>query len=166
MNALQIGSLLFVIGGVFDALIGALTPIVTRISPQPPDNTFLANPRADLALFGGSPQQLLAENPALALLYRLTFDLIGTLLLVFGLLQAAVAWFALRQGHAWALTVLVGVDLLFIGGWALVFSRYVSAGVPVIGGTLLPPNLLVPAVLLIPATVLALIGLREQVVPG
>jgi hypothetical protein len=41
---------------------------------------------------------LLADNPAMAQLYRQTFDLIGTLLLVFGLLQVALAWFALRQG--------------------------------------------------------------------
>lgn len=162
MNALQIGSLLFVVGGIFDAAIGALTPIVTRMSPQPTANTFMLDARSDLALFGRLPQQLLAESPAMAILYRLTFDLIGTLLLVFGLFQAAVAWFALRQGQAWALPVLVGIDVLFIAGWALVFSRYVQDGVPVYG-TSLPPNLLVPALLLIPATVLAFIGLREQV---
>jgi hypothetical protein len=162
VSALQIGALLFVIGGVFDALIGALTPIVTRISPQPPQNTFMLDSRSDLALFGRLPQALVAESPALAMLYRLTFDLIGTLLLVFGLLQAAVAWFALRQGQAWALFLLVGIDLLFVAGWALVFSTYVRAGVPV-SGTSLPPNLLVPALLLIPATAFAIIGLRQPV---
>jgi hypothetical protein len=124
----------------------------------------MLDPRADLALFGRLPQQLLAESPALALLYRLTVDLIGTLLFVFGLLQAAVAWFALRQGQPWALPVLVGIDLLFVAGWALVLSRYVREGVP-IRGTSLPPNLLVPALLLIPATAFALIGLRERSAP-
>ncbi len=37
----------------------------------------LANPAADLALFGASPQNLFADDASLALRYRLTFDLIG-----------------------------------------------------------------------------------------
>ncbi|MDP9266039.1 MAG: hypothetical protein M3O91_08005 [Chloroflexota bacterium] len=35
-----------------------------------------------------------------------------------------MAWFALRQGHSWALWALVAADCVFIGGWGLVFSRY------------------------------------------
>ena len=160
MNALQIGSLLFAIGGLFDALIGALTPFVTRMRPLPADS-FLQNAAADLILYGRSPQALLSDDAPLAMLYRTTFDLIGALLLIFGLLQAGVAWFALRHGQAWALWLLVVVDILFIAGWALVYWQYFSRGIGLatIG---IPPNLLVPAVLLIPATVLGVIGLQQQ----
>jgi hypothetical protein len=157
---LQVGAVLFLVGGVVDALIGALTPIVTRIS-MAADDTFLANPAADRSLYGESPQALIGQNAPLALLYRQTFDLIGALLFVFGLLQAAIAWFALREGHTWALWALVIADLGFIGGWGLVFAPYVRAGIPILGGTILPPNLLVPLVLLVPATICAFIGLRQ-----
>jgi hypothetical protein len=159
LKALQIGSILFVVGGLVDAVIGALTPFVTRLRPLPLD-AFLQTPGADRALFGSSPQHLLATDEPLAMLYRTTFDLIGMLLLVFGILQAALAWFALRAGHVWALWVLVSADLLFIVGWGLVYSQYFRRSIPfsAIG---VPPNLLVPAVLLIPATVLAFIGLRS-----
>ena len=109
---LQIGSILFVIGGLFDALIGAATPIVTRATRP---NIFMLSAQSDLALFGRNAGDLLHESTSLALLYRLTFDLIGTLLLVFGLLVAALAWFGLRHGEWWALWTLVGVEVIFIG---------------------------------------------------
>ena len=159
MNALQIGSILFAIGGLFDAMIGALTPFVTRMRPLPQDS-FLQNPEADRILFGRSPQALLSEDAPLAMLYRTTFDLIGALLLIFGLLQAGIAWFALRQGHAWALWLLVAVDLLFIAGWGLIYTQYFQRGIS-LAAIGIPPNLLVPAALLIPATVLALVGLQQ-----
>lgn len=161
MNPLLIGSILFAIGGVVDALIGVFTWVFVRAGSLPPDDTFLLNPRADRVLFGGSPQQILAADPAVSLLYRLSIDLIGGLLFAFGLMQVAIAWFALREGHAWALWTLVAADLVFITGWALVISRYVGTTAPLVGGTILPPNLLVPAVLLIPATVLAYVGLQQ-----
>ncbi|HEY3084059.1 MAG TPA: hypothetical protein VGK28_01245 [Candidatus Dormibacteraeota bacterium] len=159
MSALQIASILFAVGGLFDALIGALTPLVTRMRPLPVD-AFLQNAQADRVLFGRSARALLSEDAALAMLYRTTFDLIGALLLVFGLLQAGVAWFALREGHAWALWLLVAVDLLFIAGWGLVYSQYFQRGMG-LGAIGVPPNLLVPLVLLIPATLLAIVGLYQ-----
>jgi hypothetical protein len=161
VNALLVGSILFAVGGVIDALIGALTWVFTRVGDPPPDNTFVLNPRADLVLFGDTPRQLAASDQTVAVLYHLTFDLIGGLLFAFGVLQTSVAWFALRQGQAWALWVLVVADLIFIAGWGLVISRYAAAGAPLIGGTVLPPNLFVPLVLLIPAAVLAYIGLQS-----
>ena len=78
---LQIGSILFVIGGLFDALIGAATPIVTRATRP---NIFMLSAQSDLALFGRNAGDLLHESTSLALLYRLTFDLIGTLLSFLG----------------------------------------------------------------------------------
>ena len=155
---LQIGSILFVIGGLFDALIGAATPIVTRAARP---NIFMLSARSDLALFGGNAGDLLHESTTLALLYRLTFDLIGTLLLVFGLLVAALAWFGLRHGEWWALWTLVGVEVIFIAGWIVVLSPYFQRGIP-IHLAALPPNLLVPAILLIPAGLLSAIGLAQH----
>ncbi len=160
MSALQIGSILFAIGGLFDAFIGVLTPFVTRMRPLPADS-FLQNAEADRILFGGSAQALLSGDAPLAMLYRTTFDLIGALLLIFGLLQAGIAWFALRQGQTWALWLLVAVDVVFIAGWGLVYSQYFGRGIG-LATTGIPPNLLVPAVLLIPGTVLAIIGLHQQ----
>jgi hypothetical protein len=155
---LQIGSILFVIGGLFDALIGAATPIVTRATRP---NIFMLSAQSDLLLFGRNPADLVHDSTSLALLYRLTFDLIGTLLLVFGLLVTALAWFGLRHGEWWALWTLVGVEVIFVAGWMVVLSPYVQRGIP-IQWAALPPNLLVPAILLIPAGVLSAIGLAQH----
>jgi len=156
---LNLSAGLFILGGVVDALIGILTPFVTRRTPLPLD-AFLQNPGADRQLFGESPQRLLATDAPLAMLYRTTFDLIGMLLLVFGVLQVAVAWFALRAGHGWALGALVVADVLFIAGWGLVYSQYLRRDIA-FGDIGVPPNLLIPAVLLIPAAVLGFLGLRQ-----
>jgi hypothetical protein len=155
---LQIGSILFLIGGLFDALIGAATPIVTRTTRP---NILMLSAQSDLALFGRNPGDLLHESTAVALLYRLTFDLIGTLLLVFGLLVAALAWFGLRHREWWALWTLVGVEVIFMAGWIVVLSQYIQRGIP-IHIWALPPNLLVPAILLIPAGLLSAIGLAQH----
>jgi hypothetical protein len=155
---LQIGSILFLIGGLFDALIGAATPIVTRMTRP---NILMLSAQSDLLLFGKNPGDLLHESTSLALLYRLTFDLIGTLLLVFGLLVAALAWFGLRHGEWWALLTLVGVEVIFIAGWIVVLSPYIQRGIPIQLGAL-PPNLFVPAILLIPAGLLSAIGLAQH----
>jgi len=117
--------------------------------------------QSDLALFGRNPGDLLHESTSLALLYRLTFDLIGTLLFVFGLLVAALAWFGLRHGEWWALWTLVGVKVIFIAGWIVVLSPYIQRSIP-IHLAALPPNLLVPAILLIPAGLLSAIGLAQH----
>ena len=124
-------------------------------------NIFMLSAQSDLALFGTSPGDLLHQSTSLALLYRLAFDLIGTLLLVFGLLVAALAWFGLRHGEWWALWTLVGVEVIFIAGWRVVLSPNIQRGIP-IHLAALPPNLLVPAILLIPAGLLSAIGLAQH----
>ncbi len=75
---------------------------VTKMRPLPLDESLMV-PDSDRALFGDSPQHLLDTSPAIAHLQRLTFDLIGMMLLAFGVSQMAIAWFALRHGQWWGL---------------------------------------------------------------
>jgi len=62
---LNIGSILFLIGGAAGAIIGAATPFVTRMRLLPLDS-FLMVADSDRALFGDSPQHLFDTSPAIA----------------------------------------------------------------------------------------------------
>jgi hypothetical protein len=161
VDFLTIGSILFALGGLFDALIGLATPFVTRLRPLPLD-ALLVSHDADVALLGDSPQHLLDTIPALAAFYRLALDWIGGLLVVFGVAVAAIAWFALRQGQWWGLWCVVGLDLVFFATWALIYSTYLRSAAPVTLTTA-PPNLVVPALLFVPAFVAPFVGLRAVV---
>jgi len=68
------------------------------------------------------------------------------MLLAFGVSQMAIAWFALRHGQWWGLWVLIALDLMFMTGWALIYSAYVRAGAPLSVMTA-PPNRWIPALL-------------------
>lgn len=157
---LQWGVGLFILGGFVDILIGAATPIVTRVGGLLPSNTFWMTRAADEVLFGHAPSQIILDQPAAGLLYRLAIDLIGGLILVFGVFQVALAWFALRRGEWWALWALVVGDLLFVYAWSWVVQVYIKRGAPLTFFSL-PPNLWIPAILLIPAAVSSFLGLRS-----
>ncbi len=160
-RALKLGTFLFVVGGVFDAFIGAATPIVIRVFGLAPIGAFLISARTDANLLGVSPAQLVQAGSPAAILYGVMIDLVGFLLFAFGSFQVGVAWFGLRRRQAWALWTLIVVDLIFIAGWMVVLSHYFLKGIyPSLGE--LPPNFLVPAILLVPASLLAYAGLMTS----
>jgi hypothetical protein len=55
--------------------------------------------------------------------------------LAFGVMQLAVAWFGLREGHAWALWTLVVGDLVALPYWAAMIRTYIRHGAPLGAGT-------------------------------
>ncbi len=160
---LKAGVALFMTGGIFDAFIGASTPIVTRIFGLSPIGALVLSSRADQQLLGVSPVQFVQGGPGEAL-YRILIDLVGLLLLAFGLFQTTVAWYGLRRGERWALGALVVADVAFISGWLLVLLTYVQRGIT-FSFLELPPNFYVPGILLVPAIVFSLIGLKQAKAP-
>ena len=155
-SPLGVSVLLFIAIGALWIVIGLLAvPLHKRANP---DYLFVSTP-TDTAYFGGIPSELAPPGSALAKLRTLLLTVISGLLVVAGVLVVSVAWFALREGHPWALATLA-VGLAFaVGFWALALLPYFQAQIPVTLGDL-PPFMWVPAALLIPATVLGWIGLH------
>ena len=147
---------LFVLYGAVWLLIGVLAPFL-HDSAAGRTMLFLS-PRTDTALFGGDPASLLAD-PALARLRSLLMIALGGMLTVSGILVIAVALFALRAGHGWALATLALVGVVVLPYWLLVFRPYASAGIALSLGDI-PPFMWVPTALLLPAVILGWIGLR------
>lgn len=157
LSPLGIAVIIFLLYGVMNAVSGALTPFFVR-----PDrlfaNTILTSERTDTALFGASPQDLIAQNKPLGLLHQLTSIWLGGLMLGLGLFQLAVTWFGLRQGQVWALWTLTVSDLALAPFWVPILNAYARVGaMPGIGE--MPP--FIPFLIAIPiAAVLGWIGLR------
>lgn len=157
-SPLGVGVGLFVGWGALNIVIGLLAPIVGR-GPVLVANILVLSPRTDAAMFGGDPNALVREFPALLALQRVLLVWLGASLAAFGLLIIAVTWFGLRRGEPWALPVLAVCWFLVLAGFVLLFKRYVDAGVTLSLGDL-PPLFHYPAFLVTPALVLSWIGLR------
>lgn len=155
-SALGIAVILFTIAGAFHVLIGALTPVSIRQSWAP--GILIYTSEADQAIFG-KPTSELRQDPDVMKLREITLGMISGLLVGLGLLEIAITWFALRQGQAWALGVLVVAQLFMATFWFIGHRLWLQAGAP--GGLgALQPFQYVPFFLTIPAAVLAWWGIR------
>ena len=158
VSPLGISVALFLLQGALWILVGALTPVLlnTRIDQQ---GGLIISGRTDKVVFGGSPSELLQNDPALAKLRTILVNIISGLLVAAGVLVFMLAWFALRKEEVWALAALAMAGTVVLPFWLLVLWPYLRAGAPLALFDL-PPFMWVPASLLIPATVLGRIGLR------
>jgi hypothetical protein len=125
MSALGISVALFALSGAFWIVIGALTPPLLN----PTGGRFLIiSARTDLALFGAAAPELIAADPALGRLRTIVLVMLAGMLLASGIFEIAVALFALREGHAWALAALVLAHAAVLPFWWTVFEPYRAAG--------------------------------------
>ena len=155
-SPLGASTVLFVLYGAVWFVIGVLTPFVHDSATG--RTMLFMSPRTDAALFGVDSISLLAD-PALSRLRSLLMIALGSMLAAAGILVIAIALFALRAGHGWALATLTLAGLVVLPFWFLVFPPYVAAGIP-LGLSDVPPFMWVPTTLLVPAVVLGWIGLR------
>lgn len=156
LSPLGISTALFLFYGALYIFVGVLTPILsdTKMGRQ----SLIISARTDRAVFG-DPEKLLQNDPALAKLRAIMFNMLSGFLVAAGVLVIMLAWFGLRQGQDWALGALALAGVVVLPFWWLVFRPYLNAGAP-IGLSDIPPFMWVPGVLLTPAVVLAWIGLR------
>jgi hypothetical protein len=136
--------------------IGILAPILSgRMTPA----FVLTGTRADEALFGRPAADVLAD-PAIAIEHGVMVRWVAALLLALGTLEAAVAWFGLREGAMWALIVLlIATAAMGAVDW-LSFAPYRSAGVT-IGLSEYPPYQWLPVALFIPAAIAGWVGVTK-----
>jgi hypothetical protein len=155
-SPLGASTILFALYGLIYVLIGALTPI---LHDRGIGTTMLfISPRADTALFGASPSDLIAD-PTVSRLRSLLLTALGGMLVAAGILVIATALFGLRAAERWALLALTIAGVAVLPFWVLIFRPYVAAGAPLALGDI-PPFMWVPAALLVPAFVLGWIGVR------
>ena len=138
LSPLGVSVALFLLFGVLHVGIGVLAPLLTRSAAEPPPVYLLFSERSDTALFGAPPAQIAREHRALGLLRWLLLCWLAAVLFAFGVLQLAVAWFALRPGQTWALWALTVANLATLPYWAGMIRVYVRHGAPLGMGDLPP----------------------------
>ena len=157
VSPLGISVILFLLYGVMNVLIGILIPVFVR-PDRLTSNDLLTSARTDTALFGTSPEVLIAQDRPLGMMRLLLTTWVAGLMLGFGVLQLVMAWVGLRAGQSWALWTLTAADLSMVPFWGLILSRYAQAGA-MPGPGELPP--MVTYLVLIPiAALLGWIGLK------
>lgn len=151
---------LFTVVGGIHLVIGLLTGAFFQLLP---DGTVIGrrylflNEGPDRALFGESPGALLDGDPTLSRFRAIVLTALGGVLVGLGIVELAIVWFALRDGHAWALGALAISGLAMLPFFFGVFRPYLAAGIGLGLGDL-PPFIWIPAVVLVPATILGWIG--------
>lgn len=101
--------ILFTVGAVIHLVIGLLTGVVFQLLPDGTDlgrRYLFLNEGPDRALFGGSPRALLDGDPTLSRFRAIVFTALAGVLVGFGIVELALVWFALKDGHDWALGAL------------------------------------------------------------
>lgn len=156
LTPLGISVILFLLIGLFHVVIGILTPVFVR-ADRLTSNSLLTSTRTDTALFGASPQDLVARDRPLGLVRLVVVNWFAAYMLGLGILQVAVSWFGLRTGQSWALWSLTLAGLLLVPAIGTSLGPYARAGaMPGIGE--MPP--FVSILVLVPiATILGWIGL-------
>jgi hypothetical protein len=124
-SPLGIAVALFTLYALVYVAIGVLTPLLRSHDPAGVTTLIVSN-RTDTQLFGQSPPQLAASDPALHQLRGILIEIIGGLLLVVGIFHLAVTWFGLRQGQAWALVVLAVGGIVALPFWFLALRPYLE----------------------------------------
>ncbi len=153
---------LFTAGAVVHLVVGLLTGAIFQLVPEGMDvgrRYLFLNEGPDRALFGGSPRALLDGDPTLVRFRAIVFMALAGILVGLGIVELALVWFALKDGHAWALGALAISGFAMVPFFLGVLRPYLAAGIGIGLGDI-PPFIWIPAAALVPATILGWIGLH------
>jgi hypothetical protein len=159
LSPLGTSAALFVAAGAFQLLIAILT--AGFLVSGGGGNALLFTARSDEGAFGKPPRELVQAEPGVDTYRHLVWTLLAGFLAAVGLLEMAVAWFALRSGSAWAAATLSAVAVVLALAWVAILAVYVAKGARVTLGDV-PPFMWVPAFLHVPAVALAWWGLQAH----
>lgn len=166
-SRLGVATVVFLLYGLFNVFAAIQVPITLHAKGAGGLGALIVSASADSKVLGLPLDKLATANPALSDYLVAFMDTMCMMMMAFGILQVAVAWFALRRGQRWALWALALADISFIPyliGWTTIFSRYgVSAGESV---TSLGGFWILLVVGLIITTALGWSGLRPQRATG
>ena len=129
---LGLSVVLFLLYGAVNVVFAIFVPASLHAGGAAASGGLIVSVDVDSRVLGRSLESLPAADPGLNA-YLVTFmDTMCMMMMAFGLLQLAVAWFALRAGQAWALWSLAIADVSFIPYfWLAIPGTYASFGVPV-----------------------------------
>jgi hypothetical protein len=159
-SALGIGVALLFLNGAINVFFALFVPLSLHAGgPAGSPGLIVSNP-ADGALIGRSLEEIGRADPRLGAFLVSFMDTMCSMMMAFGILQVAVAWFALRRGAPWALWSSVVANLAVYPYYGVIWNTY--ARFEVSASDLL--MFFIPGtVILIAGTVFGAIGIRRAV---
>lgn len=160
-----LGVMLFLGYGALNSLAALVVPWIYHLSGGMAGlvnrgTGILVSGPADQEFFGRSDAAVLLQNPDLAVVYDLLFDVMLGLYGAVGVLQLSMVWFGLRRKEPWAFWTVILADSAASAGWLAFWAHFRARGVdPGLG---LPPVFLYALFLLPPAALLTWIGMRQE----
>jgi hypothetical protein len=151
---------LFLLYGALNVLGAVFVPLSLHLNGAGgAGRPLVVAPEADAVMLGRSLSELDRTDPRLGAFLVSFMDSMCAYMMAFGLVYLGVTWFALRQGQAWALWVLLIGGLAIIPYIVVIGQTYARFGVSTIG--ILLPQLVFLAVIILAATALGWFGLRR-----
>lgn len=126
-SPLGIATIIFLLYGLFNSLSAIFVPISLHLNGVGAMFGTVVSVEADSKVLGRSLMTLPKDDPGLNSYIVAYMDTMCMEMMAAGLLQIAIAWFALRCGHMWSVWTLAIADLSFIPylvGWTSIFSSY------------------------------------------
>jgi len=155
-SSLGLGVALFLAAGAFQVLICVLTAAFVLSGGG--GNALFFTERSDTGAYGKPPAEIVASEPGVDTYRHVVWLTWAAFLGAVGVMEAAVAWFGLREGASWALAVLAVEAVLLAVFWAAIIGIYLGKGAAVSLGDV-PPLMWLTMALHAPALVLAWRGL-------
>lgn len=129
-SLLGLSVVIFLLYGIFNVVMGIVVPYNLHTMGAGAMGGLVISESADSKLMGMSLASLKQTSPGLNDFLVAFMDTMCMMMIGFGIFQLAVAWFALKHKHLWALWTLAIADLSFIPYWQAIANTYSNYGVP------------------------------------
>jgi hypothetical protein len=158
-SRLGLAVVLFLLYGAINVFASVFVPLLLQMNGAGgAGGALVLDSEADAMLVGRTLADLDRADPRLGAFLVSLMDTMCAYMMAFAIVHLGVTWFALRQGRAWALWVLLIGDLAIFPYYMVIGQTYARLGVSAVGG-LLP--LVVFALIILAATVVGWFGLRQ-----
>ena len=129
MSPWGIAVILFLIYGALNVLFAIFVPLLLHTQGIGAAPGLVVSEQADGALLGRSLGEIQRTDPRLNA-YLVTFmDTMCMMMMPFGILQLAIAWFAMRGVSTWAFWALVLANISYLPYFAAIVSTFSGFGV-------------------------------------
>jgi hypothetical protein len=133
---LGIGVVFFLIAALLNVLAAIVVPLLLHMQGAGALGSALVwSADGDAALLGHSLKDVAAADPKLGTYLVSFMDTMCSMMMGWGLVSLAVAWFALRQAHLWSYWTLIVANLATLVYYVVIIPvTYAGAGAPVASG--------------------------------
>jgi len=133
---LGVGAVFFLIAALVNVLAAVFVPLALHLQGVGAVGSSLVwSAEGDAALLGRSLKEVAAADPRLGTYLVSFMDTMCSMMMGWGVVSLAAAWFALRRAHLWSFWALIVANLATLVYYVVIIPvTYAGAGAPVAAG--------------------------------